>query len=209
MEIPQSCTYKDLKIQVYKNRKNLPEDLITFVNKGYTLLKITCPIYNKVSPRAKRLIDYQSYDQNINQINELLADGFYNYTFQKEAVVRNFRATIDEVFNVLGITEDHIRKGTVRRNLTKRKTELVRLYYFSFGEDSIHKKINNKKLWEIYRDHIEYNLSYSQLGQKYDHHKSMISRICRNEDVIKLYKEVSFDFDRFSDWHHKKMEEFV
>ncbi|WP_372773479.1 hypothetical protein [Mangrovibacterium sp.] len=201
--------YDDLTIEWYKSRKNLPPELKQFVLTGYSLVKITFPI-KRVNKYKRKTGDYNSsiflntYAKRIRSINESLNSFFYDYINSKCFYHKTIDAAIEEVKAITGINESHIKTATLKRKLHSSREDHRLRSRDLFEERHLHKRIWDKELVEIYQDHIQNDISYSQLAAKYNHSKTTIARVCKNPKVIALYHDINRYHDTFFDWLLKK-----
>lgn len=185
--------------EYYRNRHNLKADLLPFLKSGYSLLKIKVHVRQQPNNLLLRQINKGQYNVKVNELNRYADSVFMEYVCSKIKFTGNIDIAIDEIFNVLGLNDSILKKSTLKRRYFKfreKEDDDRRL----FDSKNIHAKIFDKTLFDIYADHFKHNISYSQLAIKYKYSKSTIARICNNNEVIKLYNEVTKYNTDYMDW---------
>jgi hypothetical protein len=180
----------DFTFNYYTNRRRLYPPLQIYVDKGYTLLKVTVVI-KKSAKNKPECLSYDNFYNKVELLNKLVNSEFAFYV-SKMIRYHNIDNAIDEIYNVLNLKASDLKKSTMRRNYFRgENSNNFRLSKeFKLGCFKISKSIPDSLLVEIYKEHYKQKYSYSQLAQKHSLSKSSISRICNNPKVKRLYQDL-------------------
>lgn len=198
-EEPMFKDASEVKIQYYTNRRNLKNEFVPFLEKGYTLVKLSVPVRKINKYEKKQFAKSRNFSSMVKNANEFLDIYFIDYVKQKIKFAQNIDFAIAEIYSILKLTPEDIRVSTIKRAYHRHKND-QRSTRDLFERDHIHKKIWDKKLFEIYQEHVEMNVSYAILSLKYKLSKSTIARICNNQKVIDLYKKIIRLHNSYMDW---------
>lgn len=195
--------WSECQIKVIRKRKDIHPAILKFSENGYDLVKITFPI--KKDTFLKELSSIPSIEIITKNVNRSLNQTFYWYISSCVSNQNSIEQGIDHAFKMLLMLETDIKRSTIKRYLHRhRKTANIFKLARSLNGENLHKKIYNKKLFEIYRDQIENNLSFSKLAEKYNITKSMAYRICSNPNISNFYKKVTRYHENYTEWILKK-----
>lgn len=183
----------EIKIKISNQKKGLDENLNKFLTKDYVLVIISIKSNTFKKFTRKEMLDY----------NDLFADRFLTYASLSKSIEylfleyvvssihgNNPSKKLNVIYDILGLDEEDYKKGTLLRFYDRNKHEKS-LTHQSKKFHKFDKELPDFVIFDILKQHLTSNISYSKLAKKYNRSKSWISTICNNKEAIHFYNEIT------------------
>ncbi len=177
------------EISYYRNRRNLPGYLESYIKKGFSILKITTEVKKKQPHSIKNSFFCPTIQDKIDLINSVLEMVFIEFLSGEIEMRRNDK-TISEVVNyyyrIFNFQDTDLKKATLIKQHYRYLETNSNLSFNAFFEDEIHNKISNYDLKRTFTEHLSGKKNISEISKELNYSKSAVSKLFNSPELEEL-----------------------